>query len=284
MSAILHSMSFLGAGNMAEALIKGVLRHGLLPPAKIRAVHRRPERLRHLADAYGILVSGNVADAFHPCETMILTVKPQNIPALLAEVKAKFDADESLHHTCSRVISLCAGVSTRQIEEGWPRTADGQVAAVIRAMPNVASSIGEGAAAVAPGSRASREDMDAALAILGSVGLALELDESLLNAVTALSGSGPAYVFRLMEAMIAGGQATGLPEDAARRLALQTVLGAAKLAMQSDESPEALRRRVTSPGGTTAAALRVMDERGFFETMSEAMQAAARRGEELGKG
>lgn len=257
-----RTIAFIGAGNMAEALIRGLLAAKAVEPRQIIAHDIRPNRLDELQKAFGIR-TGTDASA----DIIILAIKPQQMASALSSL---------IPHPPSLLISIAAGVSTSRIESelgGQPR--------VVRAMPNTPALVGAGAAALSKGRFATDDDLATAEAILGAVGITVRVAEHDLDAVTALSGSGPAYVFLVAEAMIKAGVAAGLTEEIAKTLTIQTLVGAAKLLAESGESPEALRRKVTSPGGTTEAALKVMGERKLVETFVEAIQAATRRGREL---
>ena len=259
---------FVGAGNMAEAIVSGMLAGGFCTPEKIVMTDVLPERLADLENEYGVTVSadnGTVQNA----EIVVLAVKPQSLPDVLAEI-APMLRPETL------VVSIAAGVSTGAIE-----AALGTGRRVVRAMPNTPALVGQGASAIAAGSCADEADLEVAEAILQCVGLTVRIGEKDMDAVTALSGSGPAYVFYLLEGMLAAADEAGLDPDTARRLALKTVEGAARLMTDSGETAEALRKKVTSKGGTTEAALRVLDEAGVRETLVRAVLAARDRSVEL---
>ncbi len=260
---------FLGAGNMGEALIRGLLVARTVTPSQIIATDVRPERLESLAKSFGIRTSGDNVKAVADADVVLLAVKPQQMSAVLAPLKSVTSGRKLF-------ISIAAGVTTARIEREL-----GNKSHVVRVMPNTPALVGAGAAALAKGASATNEDLVTAEAILGAVGITVRVEEKLIDAVTALSGSGPAYVFYVTEAMIEAGVAAGLEETVARKLAIQTVCGAGKLLVESGEEPESLRRKVTSPGGTTEAALRVMSERKLTEIFAEAIQAAEQRSREL---
>lgn len=262
-------IAFIGAGNMAEALIRGMrpTSAGL-----ILATDVRTERLEQLRAAYGIETGSDNATAAAKSDVVVLAVKPQQMSEVLATIRASI-SDRQL------ILSIAAGVTTARIERelgGTPR--------VVRAMPNTPALVGAGATAVCSGRFATEEDLAMAEEILRAVGLVVRVEEKDMDAVTALSGSGPAYIFYMTEAMIAAGVELGLSRETASRLAAQTAFGAGKLLMESGEPPSELRRKVTSPGGTTEAALKVMQQRGFTENVVEAIRAAARRSRELSGG
>lgn len=254
-----RTIAFIGAGNMAEALIRGLLAAKTVAPHQIIAHDIRADRLEFLAGKFGIRTGAAEADI------IVVAVKPQQMSDALAQVKGEH-----------LVISIAAGITTARIEKeigGKPR--------VVRAMPNTPALVGAGATALCKGKHATDEDLATAESILGAVGTTLRVEEKLMDAVTALSGSGPAYIFLVTEAMIQAGMKAGLSKELARKLTIQTVYGAGKLLVESGESPESLRRKVTSPGGTTEAALKVMDEKKLVEIFVEAIRAAARRSQEL---
>jgi pyrroline-5-carboxylate reductase len=260
-------IAFIGAGNMAEALIRGLLAAKIVPAGQLIVTDVRPERLAFFQTTFGVRGLADNAAAMAAADIVVLAVKPQQMTNVLSALGSRRSA---------LVVSIAAGVTTGRIERelgGQPR--------VVRVMPNTPALVGAGAAGLCRGRFATEEDWVTAEAILGAVGITVRVEESLIDAVTALSGSGPAYVFHVAEAMIQAGVATGLSVDVAKRLTLQTIFGAAKLMVESGEAPEVLRKKVTSPGGTTEAALKVMAERKLVEIFGEAIQAAARRGREL---
>lgn len=261
--------AFLGAGNMGEALIRGLLTAKTVMPSQIVATDVRPERLGELAKTFGIHTTDDNAKAVAGADIVLLAVKPQQMSAVLAPLKAA-------GITGKLFISIAAGVTAARIESEL-----GGNVHVVRAMPNTPALVGAGAAALAKGAHATDDDLATAEAILGAVGITVRVEEKFIDAVTALSGSGPAYIFFVTEAMIKAGVAAGLDEALAKKLAIQTVYGAAKLLVESGEDPESLRRKVTSPGGTTEAALRVMSERKLAEIFTEAIKAAEKRSREL---
>ena len=263
------TIAFIGAGNMGEALIRGLLSTKTVKPSQIIATDVRAERREFFARTFGVRAVADNADAAKSADIIVVAVKPQQMNEALASVK-------SVAVKSKLFISIAAGVTTARIE----RELGGQPH-VVRVMPNTPALVGAGAAALAKGAHATDEDLTTAEAILGAVGITVRVEENLLDAVTALSGSGPAYVFHVAEAMTRGGVAAGLDEALARRLAIQTVYGAAKLMAESGEAPAELRRKVTSPGGTTEAALKVMSERKLEEIFVEAIRAAEKRSREL---
>jgi pyrroline-5-carboxylate reductase len=270
------TIAFIGAGNMAEALIRGLIKAGIFSPQRIIATDVRADRLDFFRQNFGVRVTDNNVTAVAEANIVVLAVKPQHVSAVLAGVRGKMSADKL-------IISIAAGVPTARIEsELAPKNSgvDGK-ARVVRVMPNTPALAGAGASALAKGTHATEEDLGTAEAILGAVGITVRVEERFMDAVTALSGSGPAYVFYTTEAMIKAGVTAGLDEALAKKLAIQTVYGAAKLLVESGESPELLRRKVTSPGGTTEAALKVMSERKLMGIFAEAVKAAEKRSREL---
>ncbi len=263
------TLAFIGAGNMGEALIRGLLSTKTVGPSQITAADVRPERCEFFTKHFGIATTADNVTAAEFADVIVLAVKPQQMSPVLADLKPVMSS-------AKLIISIAAGVTIARIE----RELGGNVR-VVRVMPNTPAFVGAGAAALAKGTHATQEDVSMAERILGAVGLTVRVDEKLMDAVTALSGSGPAYVFYVTEAMIKAGVTAGLDEGLARKLAIQTVFGAAKLLLESGERPESLRRKVTSPGGTTEAALRVMDERKLMETFVEAVKTAKKRSHEL---
>jgi len=263
------TIAFIGAGNMGEALIRGLLAARTVGPSQIIATDVRAERRDFLAKTFGVRAIDDNVQAVKAADIVVLAVKPQQVSEVLAGFRSAM-ANQKL------VISIAAGVTTARIEGEL-----GEGTRVMRVMPNTPALVGAGAAGVAKGARATDDDQMTAESILGAVGICVRVEEKFIDAVTALSGSGPAYVFYVTEAMIKAGVAAGLDEVLAKKLAMQTVYGAAKLLAESGEEPGALRRKVTSPGGTTEAALNVMAERKLAEIFAEAMRAAEKRSREL---
>ena len=258
---------FIGAGNMAEALIRGLLANQIVAPQQIIAIDVRPDRLASLHQTLSIRTDSDNANAVRQADVIVLAVKPQQMSAVLATIKPQPTA---------LIVSIAAGIPTHRIEKelgGKPH--------VIRVMPNTPALVGAGAAALCRGQFAGPEDSQIAEMILQAVGIVVPVDEKHLDAVTALSGSGPAYIFLVAEAMIQAGIAEGLAPEVARKLAIQTVFGAALLLRDSSEAPAELRQKVTSPGGTTEDAIRVMLEQKLPEIFWEAVTAATKRSQQL---
>ena len=264
------NIAFIGGGNMAAALIGGMLRRGF-EAARITVVEISTEGRERMAREHHVRVIPAPDASLASADMIVLAVKPQNMREAATQLAP--------HVKRQTVLSIAAG--TRLADLGrWL----GGHAKLVRTMPNTPALIGQGITALfaAPEVEVSRR-MDAER-VLAAVGQTVWVDsEELLDPVTALSGSGPAYVFYFLEALQAGGHALGLEDETARRLALQTVVGAAQLALQSNESFATLRERVTSKGGTTAAALAVMHERGIADSIARAMKAASERGQEMGE-
>lgn len=258
----------VGAGNMARALVAGWLAAGW-PARRITVTNRRDDgRLAAMA-ALGVAVTRSKADLCAESEVVVVAVKPADAAGALAELGGLLGR----RHL---VLSLMAGVPTAAIEGAL-----GGPVRVVRAMPNVSSAVRESATGLAAGHWAKAADLDRAAALLAAVGQVENVPESALAAVTAVAGSGPAYVYLLLEALAAAGRAVGLDGDLAGRLAVQTVFGSAKLVHDTARDPAELRRSVTSPGGTTAAALAVLEAAGFADTLAAAVARATQRAGEL---
>ncbi len=262
---------FVGAGNMAEAVVSGMAASEFCAAEKIVMTDIRAERLADLEKKYGIATSAD-NHVVENAEIVVLAVKPQVMKEVLKEI-APVLRQETL------VISIAAGISCSTIE-----AALGGERRIARVMPNMPALIGAGVSAIAPGCHADGADLEVAEAILQCVGLTVQVDEKELDAVTALSGSGPAYVFYLLEAMLDAAEEMGLKPDVARILALQTVEGAARLMKDSGESATMLRERVTSKGGTTEAAIHTLNEENVKEAVQKALKAAHDRSVELSNG
>ena len=268
----MRKIGFLGAGNMAGALIKGMLSAKLYRPQDIIVSDVQPEQLRKMKRAYKVDgVKSNQA-VVREASTIVLAVKPQILPQVLEEV-----GPEVTKHKL--FISIAAGVPLRRLEAGL-----GGNARVVRVMPNTPALLGKGIAAIVRGSKAKPQDEKLALTLFRGVGEALAVkEEALMDPVTGLSGSGPAYVYLFSEALIAGGVQEGLPPKVATQLALQTLEGAVAMLKETGKSPKELRDMVTSPGGTTLAGLSRLEEGQFALTVSAAVSAATRRSKELGQ-
>jgi pyrroline-5-carboxylate reductase len=264
----MDTVAILGGGKIGEALLSGLLR-GERGAADVVVSEKHPERAAYLADTYGVQVT-DVAPAVKLAGTLLIAVKPQDIDTLLREVAEAIEA----RHV---VVSVAAGVTTRHIERALPAGI-----AVVRCMPNTPALVDQAMTAVAGGAHATDEHLAVAESLLGAVGRVVRVPESQLDAVTALSGSGPAYFFYLVEAMIDAGILLGLPRALAAELIVQTAIGSATMLRDSGEHPVQLREAVTSPGGTTIAAIRELEVHGVRAALLAAIEAAARRSRELG--
>jgi pyrroline-5-carboxylate reductase len=266
-----HTIAFIGAGNMAGALIRGLVRTATVPADQIIAADPDAARRDGLEHELDVRTTGDNAEAIREASVVILATKPQVFREMLPGVAAAIRADALL-------ISVAAGIPTRLIERALP-----EGARVVRTMPNTPALVGAGATAIAAGSSATDADLDLAEELFRSVGISVRVPEEQLDAVTGLSGSGPAYVFAMVEALRDAGMREGLSEEDALRLSSQTVFGASRLLRDTKESPGVLRERVTSPGGTTRAGLDALEAAGFSEAVGGAVRAATRRSVELGK-
>ena len=271
LQALMPSLGCLGAGNMAGAILRGTVAQGVLSPDKVWACDILPGKLQDLHDTLGIHTTDDPLTLARSVRTIVLAVKPQNLLEITEAIAPAITPEH-------RVISIAAGMPMARLAERLPAGTR-----LVRVMPNTPALVGEGAAGVAAGPNATDEDLAATLELFRAIGIAYAVEEKDLDAVTALSGSGPAYVFRLMEIMSEAGASMGLAPETARALALQTVLGAARLAKLSGEDPAELRRRVTSPGGTTAAALKVFEERGLADVLKAGIESARLRSIELAR-
>ncbi|HEU0034377.1 MAG TPA: pyrroline-5-carboxylate reductase [Kofleriaceae bacterium] len=268
----LRNVGVIGAGNMAEALIRGLVRGGHVSADRITASAPRKERLEELRATYGIHVTQDNRAVAQIADLCLLSTKPQILDKVLREI-----ADVLKPNTL--LLSIAAGVDTETIEAAVP---DG--VRVVRAMPNTPALVGAGATAIAAGRHSTEADLAAAKAIFEAVGIAVVLDEIHLDAVTGLSGSGPAYIFLILEALADAGVKVGLSRRNAQRLAAQTVMGSAKLLLDTDEHPGKLKDMVTSPGGTAIAGLHTLEEGGLRTTLINAVETATKRARELGRG
>jgi len=265
------TIAFLGAGNMAEALIKGLLRAGIARPDSVIATGRRSEKLEELKRTYGVRTTLDNVAAAREADVVVLSVKPQALDKVLVQVAPVVDPRKL-------VISVAAGVPIAAMERRL-----GAGARIIRTMPNTPSLVGAGACALSRGEHASEEDLAVATRIFQAVGITTVVDENLLDAVTGLSGSGPAYIFLVIEALSDAGVKVGLPRYTAQKLAAQTVLGSAQLLIETGIHPGQLKDQVTSPGGTAIAGLHTLEAGGLRTTLINAVEAATRRAKELGE-
>jgi pyrroline-5-carboxylate reductase len=265
------TIGFVGAGNMAEALIRGLFKDGHCKVENIAASGPRQERMEELAQRFGIFTSRNNRTVVERSEIVVLAVKPQIMHKVLDEITDAM-RDDAL------VISIAAGVPLAAIESRLH--ADCRV---IRTMPNTPALVDAAATAISKGARATDEDLVLARTIFDAVGISIELDEYLMDAVTGLSGSGPAYMFLILEALSDAGVKVGLSRRNAQKLAAQTVLGSAKLLIETDYHPGLLKDMVTSPGGTAIAGLHTLEAGGLRTTLMDAVETATRRSQELGR-
>lgn len=267
----MSKIGFIGGGNMAEALIKGLIAADVYLPENIIASDIRIERLEHLRNQYVVSINEDNAAVAGSVDVLVLSVKPQNMTDALESIKDAVNVD-------TLVISIAAGIKVSKIADAL-----GDVA-IVRVMPNTPALIGEGASALFANDKA-KAMLDKAMKIFSAVGKAVVVeDEGLIDAVTAVSGSGPAYYFLLMEEMIKAAGKLGLPDETAKELVLQTAKGAALLAAERDkkgETPAQLRKKVTSPGGTTEAALKIFSEGRLGEIISKGIERACQRSKEL---
>ena len=262
--------AIIGAGVMGESLLSGMLRAGAAPETLLVG-EKRAARAGELEDKYGVTVVSNV-EAAQKADTLALVVKPQDMGAVLEEIEPHLRPGQL-------IVSLAAGITTAFIESRIP---DG--IAVVRVMPNTPALVDEGMAAISPGSHCDEEHLAEAERLLGATGHVMRLDEKHLDAVTAISGSGPAYVFYVVESMIEAGVHLGLPRATATELVIQTVVGSAKMLRETGTHPTVLREQVTSPAGTTAAAIRELEVHKVRAAFLSAMEAARNRSQALAEG
>jgi len=265
-------VGFVGAGNMGEALIKGLLAADLVPAEAVYVTDVRLERLKELDRQYGVQIAANNTELVRQVDVVLLAVKPQIMEPVLREIAPAVTRKKLL-------ISIAAGVSTATI-----RAALGKDARLIRVMPNTPALVLEGVTAIAKGEGLEPGDLDTAGEIFSAVGRVVTLGEELMDAVTGLSGSGPAYVAIVVESLADGGVRMGLDRLTAMTLATQTVLGAAKLLLETGMHPGALKDMVSSPGGTSIAGIAALEEGGIRTTFIKAVERATLRSRELGRG
>jgi pyrroline-5-carboxylate reductase len=266
-------LAIIGAGNMAEAIARGILRGKLIAPDRIRAADPTAARRQLFESELGVAATDDNASAVRGARVILLSVKPYQAKDVLAQLGMAMDPDALL-------VSIAAGISSGFIEEALGQ---GRPWRIVRTMPNTPMLVGSGMAALSAGRHATAADMEMARALFAAAATVIQVDEARIDAVTAISGSGPAYFFFLVEQLISAGIELGLSPSDAATLAKQTALGAARMMVESKDSPAELRGKVTTPNGTTHAAITHMEECAWPRITREAVQAAAKRSKELGK-
>jgi pyrroline-5-carboxylate reductase len=263
-------IGFIGSGAMAEALIDGIIRAGLVKPSQIIVNDISQSRLEHMKTKFGVEITLSIKELVKMTNILFLTVKPQIINGVLDSI-APFLLPTTV------VISVAAGISIGLLENKLARIP------IVRVMPNTPVAVGEGMAVIALGQYAGEENGELALTIFSSVGRAIIMDESSMDAVTGLSGSGPGYAFVIIDALTDAGVRVGLTRQNALIMAAQTLLGSAKMVLETGEHPAKLRDMVTSPGGTAIAGIHVLEQHGVRAALIDAVQAATKRSQEMGK-
>lgn len=263
-------VGFIGAGNMATALIKGIISSGLYSPDMIKAYDNDPGKLKSIYGTYNVEGMQSNSELVNACNIIILAVKPQVMNAVLEEIKNEVTRDHI-------VISIAAGIKIETIQSFF-----GKGVPVIRVMPNTPALIQKGVSAVAAGESVSSDQMNIALEIVRAVGIAFTVDEAMMDAVTAVSGSGPGFVFKIMECFVEATEKQGFDKETAVKMVIQTFLGASMLAESSDLSLSELRKMVTSPGGTTEAGLKYLESNKAGELIDGTIVSAKDKSVELG--
>ena len=266
------AVGVIGVGNMGAALGRGIIDKGTVSAQSVIVCDLDQDLVGRICDDMGVVDGTEATHVAGSADLVVLAAKPQNLPSLLREISPSINANQT-------IMSIAAGVTTQSIEESL-----GGQPSVIRVMPNLPALVGEGISVICGGSHATESDFERVEAVLSAVGVCLKAPEEMMDPVTALSGTGPAYVFHTMEAMIQSGVEMGMSSEMAERLVLHTVFGAAMLAMESDLDPTSLREAVTSRGGTTDAAISHLEENDYTRLVVEAILAAMDRSEELGRG
>jgi len=263
-------IGFIGAGRMATALGQGLVQAGLIPKEALLAADPLPEATKRFAQATGARTTADNTQVVGNADVIFLAVKPQQMAPVLAELRGKVSAEQL-------VVSIAAGIRLAVLAEGL-----GAEMRIVRVMPNTPCLVGQGACGYCLGNKATSEDGQLVAQLLGAVGMAFEVPETLLDAVTGLSGSGPAFVYLMIEALSDGGVRMGLPRNVATALAAQTLRGAAEMVLSTGEHPGSLKDQVTSPGGTTIAGVQALEEGGLRAALMAAVETATRRSIELG--
>jgi pyrroline-5-carboxylate reductase len=263
-------VTFIGGGNMGEAMLSAILDKGLTTPKAMSVSDIDENRCRHLEDQYGVAVTSSNRLAVEKADVIILAIKPQNLNEVMAELGGQLKPDQL-------VLSIIAGARINTLSGGLKHNS------IVRTMPNTPARIGEGVSVWTATAGVTSQQKERAASILGAMGREIYVDdEKYIDMATAVSGSGPAYIFLMIESLVEAAVHIGLPQDIAQELVLQTILGSGHFAQKSDKSPAELRRMVTSPGGTTAAALHKLEEGGFSDLLKQAVIAAFNRAKELG--
>ena len=266
------SLGFIGAGNMAEAMIRGIIQNQVVLPDRILASDISRERREHISRTFGMETVKENRSLVNQSNVIFLAVKPQAVPQVLADMASDMGPEKLL-------VSIVAGVPIKTLSSGLPKGPR-----IVRTMPNTPMTVMEGAMAIASDSPALPEDLETVETLFRPLGSTVRIEEKLIDAVTGLSGSGPAYVFMVLEALADGGVKMGLPRDVAETLAAQTLLGSAKLFLETRMNPGQLKCMVTSPGGTTIAGIHELEKGGIRASFMNAVESATKRSIELGKG
>jgi pyrroline-5-carboxylate reductase len=266
-----RKVGFVGSGNMARALIAGLLKGNHLPKSSLLASNHTDSTNVRIAKEYGIHTTSDNSEVAKKADVVVLAVKPQVIDKVAREIAPKITKDKL-------VVSIAAGVTTKRLEEIFPKGTH-----VVRVMPNIPALVSAGASALARGEHTSDDELSMAKQLFDSVGISVIVDEYQMDAVTGLSGSGPAYIFLLIDALADAGVKVGLSRNISLILAANTVLGSAKLLIESNEHPGELKDMVTSPGGTAIAGIHTLEEGGLRTTIMNAVERATQRSCELGK-
>ncbi|MBW1813343.1 MAG: pyrroline-5-carboxylate reductase [Deltaproteobacteria bacterium] len=283
MKKITSKIGFIGAGNMGEALVGALIKSNITEPKYIYASDASEKKLKNMSKEYGIHIRNDNFKLFLECDIIILAVKPQQMSQVLSEISG--NVDDKLPRK-KLIISIAAGVSIRRLENLLYKRLNEKnqkKLPIVRVMPNTPALVLAGVSGMSANKFTSRNDINVSKTILESAGEVIEFDEKDLDAVTAVSGSGPAYVFYFIESMITGGTKAGLSLKNSEKLTLETVKGAVKLLEESNDSAETLRKKVASPGGTTEAALRVLEKTSVKASIVKAIAAAKKRSKELRK-
>jgi pyrroline-5-carboxylate reductase len=266
------SLGFIGAGNMAEAMIRGIIQNQVVLPDRILASDLSGERREYISRTFGMETMEENRSLVDQSNVIFLAVKPQAVPQVLKDMASDMGPEKLL-------VSIVAGVPIQTLSSGLPKTPR-----IVRTMPNTPMTVMEGAMAIASDSPALPEDLKTVETLFRPLGSTVRIEEKLIDAVTGLSGSGPAYVFMILEALADGGVKMGLPRDVAETLAAQTLMGSAKLFLETRMNPGQLKCMVTSPGGTTIAGIHELEKGGIRASLMNAVESATERSIELGKG